>query len=177
MLTDLSLTHYPSDSLSLDLAIWLNDSDDTLSQRTVVVDGTSRRERYSTNGSVTYGVEGAATWFARENFRVELSAALQDGEVARDDNGQRPVLLQRPDTQLRAALDWQTSDRVDLRAEVQYTGSAYDLADDGSVARLPDATVLNLRGFLCSSPLLSTTPPTRWSCRSWGSRRPAGFTA
>ena len=148
LLTDLSLTHYPSDSLSLDLAIWLNDSDDTLSQRTVVVDGTSRRERYNTNGSVTYGVEGAATWFARENFRVELSAALQDGEVARDDNGQRPVLLQRPDTQLRAALDWQTSDRVDLRAEVQYTGSAYDLADDGSVARLPDATVLNLRGFL-----------------------------
>ncbi len=149
LLTDLSATHYPSDSLSLDLSAWLNDSEDTLSQRTVVdVDGTSRRQRYNTNGSVTYGIEAAATWFIREDFRIELSAALQDGEVARDDSGERPVLLQRPDTQLRAALDWQANDRVDLRAEVQYTGSAYDLADDGNAVRLPDATVLNLRGFL-----------------------------
>jgi iron complex outermembrane receptor protein len=148
LLTDLSVTHYASEALSLDMALWLNDSEDTLSQRTVVIDGTSRRQRYNTNGSFTYGVEGAATWFVREDFRVELSAALQDGEVARDDNGERPVLLQRPETQLRAALDWQASDRVDLRAEVQYTGSAYDLADDGSTVELPDATVLNLRGFL-----------------------------
>ena len=148
LLTDLSVTHYPSDALSLDFAVWLNDSEDTLSQRTVVVDGTSRRQRYNTNGSFTYGVEGALTWFARDDFRIELSAALQDGEMARDDNGERPVPVQRPDTQLRAALDWQASDWVDLRAEVQYTGTAYDLADDGSVAELPDATVLNLRGFL-----------------------------
>ena len=148
LLTDLGVTHYPSDALSLDFAVWLNDSEDTLSQRTVVVDGTSRRQRYNTNGSFTYGVEGALTWFARDDFRVELSAALQDGEMARDDNGERPVLLQRPETQLRAALDWQATDRVDLRAEVQYTGTAYDLADDGSIAELPDATVLNLRGFL-----------------------------
>jgi iron complex outermembrane receptor protein len=148
LLTDLSVTHYTSDALTLDFAVWLNDSEDTLSQRTVVVDGTSRRQRYNTNGSVTYGVEGAATWFVSDDFRVELSAALQDGKVARDDNGERPVLLQRPETQLRAALDWQANDRIDLRAEVQYTGTAYDLADDGSVATLPDATVLNLRGFL-----------------------------
>lgn len=148
LLTDLNITHYPSEQLSLDVGIWFNDSEDTLSQRTVDDDGTSRRQRYNTNGSVTYGVEGAATWFAREDFRLEFSAALQDGEVARDDNGERPFLLQRPDAQLRAALDWQASDRVDLRAEVQYTGSAYDLADDGSPVRLPDATVLNLRGFL-----------------------------
>jgi len=148
LLADLSITHYATDNLSLDLAVWLNDSEDTLSQRTVVVDGTSRRQRYNTNGSLTYGVEGAATWFARENFRVELSAALQDGEMARDDNGERPPLLQRPEAQLRVALDWQASERVDLRTEIQYTGSAYDLADDGSIATLPDATVLNLRGFV-----------------------------
>lgn len=148
LLADLSVTHYATDDLSLDLAFWLNDSEDTLSQRTVVVDGTSRRQRYNTNGSLTYGVEGAATWFAREDFRVELSAALQDGEMARDDNGERPPLLQRPEAQLRVALDWQANERVDLRAEIQYTGSAYDLADDGSIATLPDATVLNLRGFV-----------------------------
>ena len=148
LLTDLSVTHYPSDTLSLDVALWLSDSEDTLSQRVVLVDGVNRRQRYNTNGSLTYGVEGAATLFVTDNFRIELSAALQDGEVERNDDGERPALLQRPEVQLRAAFDWQAGERIDLRAELQHTGSAYDIADDGSLARLPDATTLNLRGFL-----------------------------
>ena len=148
MLTDVSITHFPSDTLSLDVAVWLNDSEDTLSQRVVEVDGVSRRQRYNTNGTFTYGAEAAATWFVRDDFRIEMSAALQRGEVEPDDDGERPVLVQRPETQLRAAFDWQANDRVDLRAELQYTGSAYDIADDGSVVTLPDATVLNFRGFL-----------------------------
>ena len=148
LLTDLSVTHYPSDRLSLDVAVWLNDSDDTLSQRAVQVDGVNRRQRYNTNGSLTYGIEGAATLFITDNFRIEFSAALQDGEVDRDDDGERPALLQRPDAQLRAAFDWQANEQIDLRAELQHTSSANDIADDGSVARLPDATVLNLRGFV-----------------------------
>jgi outer membrane receptor protein involved in Fe transport len=138
MLTDLSITHFPSDKLSLDVAVWLNDSADTLSQRVVEVDGVSRRQRYNTNGTFTYGLEAAATWFVREDFRIEMSTALQRGEVGLDDDGGRPVLLQRPETY----------DRVDLRAELQYTGSAYDMADDGTVVTLPDSKVLNLRGFL-----------------------------
>ncbi|NNF49862.1 MAG: TonB-dependent receptor, partial [Woeseiaceae bacterium] len=56
--------------------------------------------------------------------------------------------LQRPDVQLRAALDWQASARLDLRAEVLHTASAWDLDDDGVLARLPDSTSVNLRGFL-----------------------------
>lgn len=147
-LTDLSITHYPSDKLSLDLAFWVSDSEDTLSQRVVNVDGINRRQRYNTNGSLTYGVDAAAAVFVSDDFRIELSAALQDGKVERNDDGERPILLQRPETQLRAAVDWQASERIDLRAELQHTGKAYDIADDGVIARLPDATTLNLRGFL-----------------------------
>ena len=147
LLADVSIKHYPSDALALDFAVWANDSDDTLSQRVVVVDGVNRRQRYNTNGSFSYGVEAAATIYIRENLRAELSAALQDGQMERDENGERPEMLQRPDSQLMAALDWQPNASIDLRAEVLYTGEAYDIADDGTLTDLPDATSVNLRGF------------------------------
>ncbi len=147
LLTDVNVKTFPSDSLSLDIAVWANDSDDTLSQRNVVVDGVSKRQRYNTNGSFTYGIEAAATLYFTDNFRTELSLALQDGEVERDENGDRPVLLQRPDAQARLALDWQANARLDLRAELMHTGKAYDLDDDGVLVELPESTALNLRGF------------------------------
>ncbi|MDJ0709050.1 MAG: TonB-dependent receptor [Woeseiaceae bacterium] len=147
LLSDVNLKILPSDSLSLDFAVWANRSDDTLSQRNVQVDGVSRRQRFNTNGSFTYGVEAAATWYLTDNFRTEFSAALQDGSVERDENGERPVLLQRPDAQVRVALDWQANRRLDLRAEFMHTGESYDLEDNGTVATLPDANTINLRGF------------------------------
>ena len=147
LLADLSVKHSPSDALSLDFAVWANDSDDTLSQRVVEVDGVNRRQRYNTDGSFTYGIEAAATIYIRDNLRAELSAALQNGNMERDGNGERPEMLQRPESQLQAALDWQANPRTDLRAEVLYTGDAFDIADDGTLAKLPDATSLNLRGF------------------------------
>ena len=148
LLADLNVRHVASKDLSLDFAVWANDSDDTLSQRVVEVDGVNLRQRYNTKGSLTWGAEAAATRYLTEALRVELSAAWQDGRVERDTNGERPVLLQRPDAQLRAALDWQASARLDLRAEVLHTASAWDLDDDGALAKLPDSTSVNLRGFL-----------------------------
>ena len=67
--------------------------------------------------------------------------------MERDENGDRPELLQRPESQLMAALDWQPIARIDLRAEVLYTGEAFDIADDGTLTELPDATSVNLRAF------------------------------
>ena len=147
LLTDVNVKAFPNDAVSLDVAIWANDSDDTLSQRNVVVDGVSKRQRYNTNGSFTYGIEAAATLYVTDSFRTEFSAALQDGQVERDENGERPELLQRPDAQVRLALDWQATPRLDLRAEFMHTGSAFDLDDDGSLVELPASTTMNLRGF------------------------------
>ena len=147
LLGDLAVSAYPNDSLSFNVAVWANRSDDTLSQRAAQDGGASKRQRYNTNSSLTYGIDSSATWFVADNFRVELSAALQGGRMEREDNGERPMLLQRPEAQVRVALDWQASQRVDLRAEVLHTSAAHDLADDGSIARLPAANCLNLRGF------------------------------
>jgi iron complex outermembrane receptor protein len=46
---------------------------------------------------------------------------------------------------LTAAVDWAPGDAFDLRAEIRQIGPAVDLAPDGSEARLPPATEINLR--------------------------------
>ena len=147
LLGDVSFEYAATDDMSVDVALWLNDSDDTLSQRVVNVGGSSLRQRFNTNGSFTYGIEAALNLALQDNLRAEISTSLQDGEVARDEFGVRPVLLQRPKLQLSVALDWQATPRLDMRAEVFHTGSAYDFADDGSVVSLPSSNSLNLRGF------------------------------
>ena len=147
LLGDVSVEYSATDSMTFDVALWINDSNDTLSQRVVNVGGSSLRQRFNTNGSFTYGVEAALNISFLENLRAEISTSLQDGEVARDESGERPALLQRPKQQVSVAFDWQATPRLDMRAEVFHTGSAFDLADDGSIVTLPSATSLNLRGF------------------------------
>ncbi len=147
LLTDLTVEHRVSDALTFDVALWVNDSDDTLSQRSVVVDGERRRQRYNTNGTFTVGVEAAGTYYFTDDLRLELSGAWQDAEAERDANGERPELLQRPDRQLNAALDWQATPRLDMRAEIIHSGSAFDLDDEGRLTQLPSSTSANLRGF------------------------------
>lgn len=147
LLADINIKRQARENVSMEFSVWANDSKDTLSQRSVQVDGESLRQRYNTNGAFSYGLEAGTTWYLAENFRTEFSVALQNGRIEPDDNGERPELLQRPKSQLKLALDWQPTSRADMRAEFLHTGSAYDIADDGALAQLPKSTSVNLRGF------------------------------
>ncbi|MEM7432133.1 MAG: TonB-dependent receptor plug domain-containing protein [Pseudomonadota bacterium] len=148
LLTDITAQYSGSERFTFDAAVWVNDSDDTLSQRSVNVGGASLRQRYNTNGAFTYGIETSTVISLLENFRTEFSFAIQDGEAERDGSGDRPPLLQRPEEQVNLAFDWQANRRTDLRAEVSYTGAALDLDDDGNTVRLPSSTTVSLRAFI-----------------------------
>ncbi len=147
LLGDLTVAWRPSDTFQLSSTAWLSDADDTVAQRIVRVGTVNRRQRFNTQGSFSYGLETTATAGLTENLRAELSVALQDGRSKREASGTRQPLLQRPGRQITAALDWNATDALDLRAEVQNMGSATDLADNGAFVRLPGATSLNFRAF------------------------------
>ncbi len=148
LLADLGLEYNLADAVSLDLTLWANDSDDTLSQRVVTVDNSTRRQRFNLNGSLTYGIEAAANWALTGQFAANLSVGLQDNRVARDESDVRRHLLHRPGEQLNLALDWQATSRLDIRADLSYIGQAYDLAEEGVDSRLPASTSLGLKGVL-----------------------------
>ncbi len=148
LLADFAVEYNASDALSLDFTLWANDSDDTLSQRVVTVDNSNRRQRFNLNGSLTYGVEAAATLAIIEKVSGHFSVGLQDGQVARDESGERRDLLYRPREQLNLALDWRATSSLQMRAELSHIGRAYDLSDDGAETDLPASTGFGLRGSL-----------------------------
>ena len=82
LLADFGVRYNASAALTFDFTLWANDSDDTLSQRVVTIDNSSRRQRFNTNGSLSYGFEAAATVALTENLGASLSAGLQDDRVA-----------------------------------------------------------------------------------------------
>lgn len=148
LLADFGVRYDASAALTFDFTLWANDSDDTLSQRVVTIDNSSRRQRSNMNGSLSYGFEAAAAVALTENLGASLSAGLQDDRVSRDESGLRRNLLHRPGEQLNLALDWQATSSLDIRAELSYVGRAYDLGDGGADINLPSSTSLGLRGVL-----------------------------
>ena len=148
LLADLGVEYDATDALSIDLTLWANDSNDTLSQRVVTVDDSTRRQRFNLNGSLTYGIEAAANWAVTGQFAANLSVGLQDNRVSRDESGVRRHLLHRPREQLNLALDWQATSRLDVRANLSYIGQAFDLAEDGAESRLPASTSLGVKGVV-----------------------------
>ena len=147
LLGDLAFAWQPSSMFTINSTAWFSDADDTVAQRVVRVGTVNRRQRFNTAGSLSYGLETTATAHITVDLRVELSFALQGGQSKRDSTGTREPLVQRPDRQIIAALDWNATPALDLRAEVQNVGPATDLADNGAFVQLPSATSLNFRAF------------------------------
>ena len=148
LLADFGVQYKASAALTFDFTLWANDRDDTLSQRVVTIDNSSRRQRFNMNGSLTYGVEAAAAMALTGNIGASLSVGLQDDQVARDESGVRGNLLHRPAEQLNLALDWHATPVLDIHAQLSHIGRAYDLGDDGTDIHLPSSTSFDLRGVM-----------------------------
>lgn len=136
-----------SDGLRGDLAIWANDSRDTLGQRVVQVDGRNLRQRYNMRGAFTYGLEASVTAELTQSLTAEVSAAFQGGNPRSEPGNPNPKLVQQVQRQIGAALDWTPLSALDLRAEYQHHGPAVDLDETGAYAALPSANIVNLRAF------------------------------
>lgn len=131
-----------------DIALWLNDSTDTLGRRVVRVNGTSLRQRYNMRGAFTYGVEASATAEITDHLTAEFSAAFQGGKPREEAGNLDPRLVQRVNRQIGMAVDWTPTETIDLRAEYRHQGRAFDLAETGDYVSLPSSNTLSLRSFL-----------------------------
>jgi iron complex outermembrane receptor protein len=147
LLGDVTLAWRPTDTVDFNSTVWFSDAADTLAQRIISVGTVNRRQRFNTRGSFTYGWETTATARITDKVRAEFSLALQNGRSKAEADGTRQPLVQRPERQLVAALDWNATHALDVRAEVLTVGPATDLGDTGGFARLPGATSLNFRAF------------------------------
>lgn len=119
-------------------------SDDTIAQRIVTVGGVRKRQRFNLPGSTSYGVDTGLTVKLGGGLGLDLGASLLRAR-ARGNALPFDRLVQRPSYDAFAALDWQATPRLWLRAEARAVGGAVDLAPNGTKARLKPGQELNLR--------------------------------
>lgn len=146
-LSDVALTWQPSPRLSVDANLWHANNDGTISQRVVRVGDNKLRQRFNLAGSTAYGIETNLHASLNENLRTEVGVARQWGRGKAEPDGRRETLLQRPEHQLKWALDWSPDDVWDMRVELLHGGKAFDLDNDGLVTKLPAHTTVNVRAF------------------------------
>jgi iron complex outermembrane receptor protein len=126
---------------------WMLQIDDTLSRRTVTVDGVSYRQRYNLDGSAGHGLEASLEWRFNDRFELRLNATWQDLVARKEDDGSRPVLYQRPAFQGALMLDYTFGRDWDFYIEAEYLGVARDEDENGRVVELPTSWLVDMRLF------------------------------
>jgi iron complex outermembrane receptor protein len=114
----------------------------SIGQRVVTVGGISLRQRFNQGPATSLGVDLAVQVPLASGVTLEVTGSALNASA----DGQ--PLVQRPFHELMAAIDWAPGKAFDMRAEVRRIGPARDLDSDGTLARLPPATEINLRARL-----------------------------
>ncbi len=149
LMADLTFEWTPQDlPLSVTVTPWITRIDDTLSRRNVTTDGAVLRQRFNLDGSRGIGIEAGAVWQASDSLTFEANGFWQDLRADRDTDGIRPVLYQRPESQVLMAANYTLSGGANLRAEMNHTGRALDEAEDGTVTALNRSTEFNVKFYV-----------------------------
>ena len=142
-LLDAELSWIRSD-LRLSLNPFLMRVEDSISQRVVVVDGRSLRQRFNLPGSLSVGIDAAFDAQLGRAWSLETFASLLSARADAGSGGPRR-LLQRPSHELGGAIEFRPSDDFLARAQLTHVGSAIDLDRNGNVVELGPATQVDLR--------------------------------
>ncbi|MCK0070617.1 TonB-dependent receptor plug domain-containing protein [Kordiimonas laminariae] len=149
LLADITVDWAPADlPITLTVTPWVSRIDDTLSRRNVTVDGSVLRQRFNLEGSRGIGLEAAFTWAVSDGLSFEANMLLQDLEANRDEEGNRPVLFQRPNSQILLAANYRFEGGANIRAEMNHTGRAFDEDEDDSVVALNRSNEFNVQFYV-----------------------------
>lgn len=147
-LTDLTFErNWRDGEARLRVTPWLLQIDDTLSRRTVTIDGVNYRQRYNLEGSDGHGLEVSLDWQLNDRLEVRLNGTWQELKARKEEDGTRPVLYQRPEFQGALALDYFFGRDWDFYFEAQYMGVAQDEDENGEVVDLPTSWHIDVRLF------------------------------
>lgn len=148
LLGDVTFTRtWADDQFRLRVTPWYLRIDNTLSQRSVLIDGLRLRQRYNLNGSDGYGLEWSLRWQGGDRLEFTLNGNWQNLRARREDNGSTPVLYQRPDFQSSLVLDWIFAADWDLFWSIQHLSTAFDEDEHGVVVKLPPSTRIDIHLF------------------------------
>lgn len=158
-LSELSL-RYEHGALALEATGFLTLTSNTIDQTVVVVEGSSKRKRVNLDGSRNIGVEFDGAYRPMPQVRTSATAMISHLRAEDSDTGayDRP-LTERPENTGTFRVEYVHPGGASAAVEIEYTGRAFSLDDDGEFVDLRVSTVSNLRGgyrtMLASRPQVS----------------------
>ena len=130
-----------SEKVAGEVIFFLNRTFDTIDQRRMA-DG--RRQRINLDGSRVYGVEIVGTTTLVPRWTLEGYATWMKTRAFLDDNPDRP-LVEKPEWLSTLTLVYNAPWGLSLMFQSVYTGRAYALDEDNTLATLPTSLILNGR--------------------------------
>jgi len=129
----------------LEIVPFANITDDTISQRNVIVDGRQRRQRINLPGSRILGLEVSGDWDIADRLAVTGHLTLSDVHREPAFPGDFTKLSEKPEAIGRAALTYEDPTGLSLMTEVAHRGRAFTLSDADAFEPLEKSTALNMR--------------------------------
>jgi iron complex outermembrane receptor protein len=141
-----SSLRYEHGELVLEATGFLTLTSNTIDQTVVVVEGSSKRKRVNLDGSRNIGVEFDGAYRPVPQVRTSVTAMISHLRAEDSDTGayDRP-LTERPENTGTFRVEYIHPAGASAAVEVEYTGRAFSLDDDGEFVDLAASTVFNLR--------------------------------
>jgi len=127
ILTDLSLS-WQSDNfpLSINTTFWATKINDAISKRQILENGKWFDQRYNIAGSRGKGFSFDTSYLVSNKMQIQFNGNLQSHEAEIGQDGLRPPILLRPETQLNLVADYEWSDQLSIRLSLQRIDGALD---------------------------------------------------
>lgn len=146
-LVDITVDWRPENRpVQLSITAWNTRIKNTLSKRKIVLDNSQFEQRYNMAGSVGQGIEIRAL-YELEKIVLGLNGSWQSFQADVAADGQRPDVLQRPETEYEASLNYHHSDSLSATISVQYIGNSKDENFDSEIVILPASTLVDAKVF------------------------------
>ena len=149
VLADLSLSWQSNEfPLSINSTFWSTKINDAISKRQILENGKWFDQRYNIAGSRGKGFSFDAIYSVSDKMQIQFNGNLQSHEAEIGQDGLRPPILLRPETQLNLVADYEWYEQVSVRLSLQKISGALDEDVGGRLLVLNSSNRIDVSFFV-----------------------------
>jgi len=149
VITDLSFSWQLDNlPLSINTTFWSTKINDAISKKQILENGKWFDQRYNIAGSRGKGFSFDTIYSVSDKMQIQLNGNLQSHEAEIGQDGLRPPILLRPETQLNLVTDYKWSDQFSIRLSLQRISGSLDEDVGGKLVTLQSSNRIDMNFFV-----------------------------
>ena len=149
VITDLSFSwRLDNLPLSINTTFWSTKINDAISKKQILENGKWFDQRYNIAGSRGKGFSFDTIYSVSDKMQIQLNGNLQSHTAGIEQNGSKPPILLRPETQLNLVTDYEWSDQFSMRLSLQRISGALDEDVGGKLVTLQSSNRIDMNFFV-----------------------------